>query len=265
MYRANFPVIALSSAILLFPAALLVGVAQVFYTRGLFEVIPSLVSGSTGMAELSGLQIWSVLSSAVSPLYTLLTYYVAACVLVAAPKMLAGAKLTVKGVLAGGWSRFGWLLLTSLLVSLAAAVGSMFLLIPGIYLYARLSVARVVSAVEGVAVDGAVTRSWTLSQGMVWRTLGYAAGLGMLTLTLQSAVNAPAVVRQIVASVSDPEALFQAVSPGWKTIEGVLSAAAVSLVYPFAELAWFFYYLDLRARREGMDLTIAARELSGRL
>lgn len=241
------------------------GVAQVFYTRGVFEIIPALSSGSTGMAELSGLQIWSLLSSAVSPLYALLTYYVAACVLVAAPRMLAGEKQTVKGMLKGGWSRFGWLLLTALLVSIAAGIGSIFFLVPGIYLFARLSVARVVSVVEGVSTDGAVTRSWALSKGMVWRTIGYAAGLGILTLTLQSAINAPAVVRQIVSSVSDPEALFQAVSPGWKTIEGVLSAAAVSLVFPFSELAWFFYYLDLRSRREGMDLTIAARELKGRL
>ncbi|MHB9002891.1 MAG: hypothetical protein ACYC6C_02335 [Coriobacteriia bacterium] len=264
MYRANFVVIALSSAILLFPAALLVGVAQVFYTRGLFEVIPQIVSGTTGVENLTGLQVWSLLANAVSPLYLAATYYVAACVLTAAPRMLAGERLTVRAMLKGGWPRFGWLLLTSLLISLVTGFASLFLLIPGVYLYARLNVARVVSVVEAVPVDGAVTRAWTLTSRQVWRTLGFAAGLGLLSLTLQSAIDAPAVVRQIVASISNPEALFEAVSPGWKTLEGVLSAAAVSLVYPFSELAWFFFYLDLRARREGMDLTMAARELAGR-
>ncbi|PKQ30103.1 MAG: hypothetical protein CVT60_01815 [Actinobacteria bacterium HGW-Actinobacteria-10] len=264
LYRANFAVIALSSAILLFPTALLVGVAQVFYTRGMFEVVPQILSG-TRVENLSEVQVWSLLANALSPLYLAATYYIASCVLVAAPRMLAGDKLTVPAMLKGGWSRFGWLLLTSLLISLVTGLGSLFFLVPGIYLYARLNVARVVSVVEAVPVDGAVSRAWTLTHGMVWRTLGFAVGLGLLGITLQSAIDAPAVVRQIAASVSNPEALFQTVSPGWKTLEGALSAAAVSLVYPFSELAWFFYYLDLRARREGMDLTMAARELAARL
>ena len=249
---------------MLFPAALLVGVAQVFYTRGLFEVLPKVFSGSTGIDELTRLQTWTLLSNAVSPVYLLATYYIASCVLGVAPALLAGGRPTVRSVLKGGWSRFGWLLLTGLVVQTAAGVGSMFFVIPGLYLYARLSVARVASVVEGAPIDRAITRSWALTRGMVWRSLGFAAGLGLLALTLQSAVDSPAVIRQIVSSVTNPDALFQTVAPGWKTLEGVLSAAAVALVYPFSELAWYFYYLDLRSRREGMDLVISARELVGR-
>lgn len=249
---------------MLFPAALLVGVAQVFYTRGMFEVIPALVSGASGPESLTRLQVWSLLANIVSPVYMVAQHYVASCVLTAAPAMLAGQRPGFRAVLKGGFRRWGWLLLVSFVVSMATSFGSLFLIVPGIYLYARLSVARVISVVETAALDQALSRSWTITRGLALRTLGFAAGLGLLSITLQSAVDAPAVVRQIVASVSAPEALFQTVAPGWKTMEGVLSAAAVALVYPFAEFAWYFYYLDVRARREGMDLVMAAREAAGR-
>ncbi|MDO9108976.1 MAG: hypothetical protein Q7U89_08340, partial [Coriobacteriia bacterium] len=83
-----------------------------------------------------------------------------------------------------------------------------------------------------------------------------------LTFTLESAVDSPAVLRQIFSSVTNPEAMFAEISIGWKVLEGVLAATALSIVYPFVELAWFFYYLDLRARHEGMDLVQRAGRLT---
>ncbi len=264
LYRANFATIALAAAIVLFPVGLIAGLAQVFYTRGLFAVLPALFDGSMAFDEMSKVQLWASLSNLVAPLYVAAQIYIASSVLAAAPGMLAGRRYSTREFLRGGLSRWGWLLLIAMLLSLATSIGFAFLIIPGVIVWARLLVARVVCVVEGAPLDVAFKRSWALTSGRVWRTILFGIGLAVLTLALESAVNSPAVIRQIFSSITDPEALFSELSVGWKVLEGVLSATAVSLVYPFSELALFFYYLDLRARHEGMDLVQRAGRLAER-
>ena len=86
----------------------------------------------------------------------------------------------------------------------------------------------------------------------------------MFNLVLQTAITSPTLIRQLVASIQNPEAVFQPLSVGWKVFEGLLSATAVTLVLPFASFAWLSFYLDLRARREGMDIGAAAAETEER-
>ncbi len=264
LYRANFKIIAVSAGILLFPAALLGGVAQAFYTRGLFTVIPGIIDGSMQLGDITQLQVWASMSNLITPVLLATRLYFSSAVLTAAPGMLAGRSYTVKEFLRGGLSRFWWLLLVAMAASLAINVGMLFLIIPGIIVWAHLAVVRVTCVVEAAPIDRAFSRSWSLTSGLVWRTIGFGIGLGLLTLALESAVNAPAVLRQIFSSVANPEAIFAELSVGWKIAEGLLSAVALSLVYPFVELAWFYYYLDLRARHEGMDLVQRAGRLKER-
>lgn len=264
LYRANFATIALGSAIVLFPVGLLIAISQVFYTRGLLAVVPAIIDGSQQVDELSRLQVWASVSNLVAPLLLGARLFVTSAVLAAAPTMRAGGRLSVREFLRGGLARWGWVVLVALLISLVTSFGYAFLIVPGVYLWARLSVARVVCVVERPPFEKTFTRAWSLTSGRVWRTVLFAVGLGLLTVVLESAVDAPAVLRQIFSSVTNPEAVFSELSIGWKVVEGVLSATALSLVYPFAELAWFFYYLDLRARREGMDLVVRASELAER-
>lgn len=264
LYRANFSTIALGAAIVLFPVALLVGLSQVFYTRGLLAVVPGIIDGSMQFSEITSVQMWASLSNIVAPLLLAARLYVSSAVLAAAPAMLAGRRFGVREFLRGGLARFWWLLLVSIVVSAAISAGLFVLVIPGLFVWARLSVAHVTCVVEAAPLDRAFSRSWALTSGRFWRTLLFAVGLGILTVTLESAVDSPAVLRQIFSSITDPEALFAEMSLGWKVLEGVLSATALSLVYPFAELAWFFYYLDLRARHEGMDLVARAVRISER-
>jgi hypothetical protein len=80
----------------------------------------------------------------------------------------------------------------------------------------------------------------------------------VFSVALETLVDSPVLIRQLIASIDRSDALFAELSVGWKTLEGVFTALAVSFVYPFVQLSWFHYYLDLRARREGMDLVVAA-------
>lgn len=264
LYRANFRTIAITSLVVLFPLAMLVGVTQVFSTRGMLQLFGSLADSSPDvfLDQYSQVQSLSLLSNLVSPLFLVARAYLTACLFELAPAMLAGARPGVGELLRAGKSRFLWLLLVSVTVSLAVGTASLFLLIPGLILWARLKVAYVTAVVERAAIDRAYVRSWTLTRGRFWRTVGFAIVLGVIAIVLEAAIDSPAVIRQIVASVESPDAVFRELSPAWKTFEGVLAASATSLIAPLLEFAWFFYYLDLRARHEGMDIVVKAGELA---
>jgi len=266
LYRANFRTIAISALIVLFPLAMLLGVTQVFSTRGLLQLFGTLAEPSQDafLDQYSQIQSLSLLSNLISPLFVAARVYLVACLFQLAPSMLAGSRPGVREMLRAGKSRFLWLLLLSLTVSLAVGTATMFLLIPGLIVWARLRVAHVATVVERAPIDKAFTRSWSLTRGAFWRTVGFAIVLSLLAVVLEAAVDSPAVIRQIIASVNSPDAVFQEISPGWKTFEGVLAATATSLIAPFLEFSWFFYYLDLRARNEGMDLVVKAGEIAAR-
>ena len=51
----------------------------------------------------------------------------------------------------------------------------------------------------------------------------------------------------------------ETVDPG----EPLSAAMAETIVIPFDRLCWSQLYVDLRARGEGMDLVVRARELAG--
>ena len=149
------------------------------------------------------------------------------------------------------------------MVSIIVNIGIVIFIVPGIIAAISLSVAGEVSVVEQASLPTALSRSWALTQRSWWRIIGFAMLLGTLATLLQAAVSAPALIRQFVLSVSDPMAIIQPASPFWMTVEGVFAALAVALVFPFSQLAWFCLYLDLRARREGMDLVARATDLAG--
>ena len=258
VYRANFKTIALASAIVLFPPALVAGLTQVFYTRGLLELVPALLEGDVLLEEFNRLQIWSSFANAVSaPLY-LARIYLASALFAAAPAMLAGARPGVREFVKGGWPRFGWLLLVSVVVSSVSGFAMLLLIVPGVYLWARLVAAPVIVVTERAPLDQALSRSWSLTAGRVWQTIGFAIAMWVFSVSLETVVDSPVLIRQLIASIDRSDALFAELSAGWKTFEGVFAALAVSFVYPFVQLSWFHYYLDLRARREGMDLVVAA-------
>jgi hypothetical protein len=62
-----------------------------------------------------------------------------------------------------------------LLVSLTIALGLMVLILPGIYLYLRLSLAMPVLIAEDAGVLEAIAGSWRRTTGQAWRLLGIAA------------------------------------------------------------------------------------------
>lgn len=262
LYRAHARLVVSAAVATVFPAALVVGMTQAFFTRGILALVPALgTTADDAIGALAELQLLSLASNAAAPVFWIARTFLACALLSAAGSLFAGEAPRLRELLRVGWTRF----LTFAIVSFALAAGSTVLLlfgiVPGIIFGLRFALAPAVAAVEGAGFEAAFRRSWALTSGHAWRVLGFYVLLMLFSIVLESMVTAPSAVRQIVSSIQNPEAIFSEISVWWQTAEGLLSAIALTLVLPFAEFAWFFFYADLRARREGMDLVGRAMEL----
>lgn len=269
LYRANYKQLLFVSAIAVFPAALMAGLAQDFYMRGTTELFGATASGVTTSptnAWLTTMTISYLVMTAAAQILTLGRAYLDSSVLRAAPGMLYTPAESGKAVLKGGLARYGWYLLTYYVVSLATAAAfaaSFFVLgAAGIALWVAWSLAGVIVVVEDANLVVGIKRSVALVKGNIWRVIGYLLLVGAITAAFEGAVGSPVIIRQIVASLQNPEAIFQPLSIAWKVAEGLTLGLAIALPAPFAPLALFSLYLDLRSRNEGMDLIIRARELT---
>jgi len=260
VYRANFRTIVTASAIFIFPLALAAGVAQVFYMRGILPVARDIFTDPAlgpDLGALAQLQLWGYLANAVSLPYWVARVFIASCLFASAGSMLYGQRPTVREFLRSGTSRFLPFLGASALIALLS--GFYFLVVP-LVLLAGWALAPMTIVTEAAPFDRAFGRSWSLTLGSKWRVVGFYLVVSAFVLVLESAVTSPTLVRQIVASIQSPDAVFQPLSVGWKTVEGLFTAAAATVALPFMELAWFSLYLDLRARREGLDLVVRAEQ-----
>lgn len=276
-----------AAAVTLFPIALLLGVLQSFMVRGYLASIPAFLSSAAEGAPPEGFERMTALSSvlnAASTGYLLISAFFGVALIQAMPALLHGVKMTPLELLKGGWRRLVWYVLAWVMLYIVLGVvgivalplafftfGIGLLAVGAVYVWliARLCLTPVVAVAEEANPLAAMSRSWTLTAGRAWRVVGFALGLGILLQVVMAAVNSPAIVRQVVdvlmnAPPDNPLlAMTRPVAPGWKLMEGLLYAIAATIVAPAATVAWFLFYLDLRSRRDGMDLVARAAELQG--
>ncbi|MCX8007964.1 MAG: hypothetical protein N3B11_07655 [Coriobacteriia bacterium] len=267
MYRANARPILLAALVSVFPAALLVGIGQELYLRTFFEVVAASpgVSGPALPYEVL-LGYGAVMAGAWLMLFG--RAYLDTCVIAAAPRMMQQRVTDVRTFLKEGLPRYGWYLLTSwlvgILVQIAAVLSFVALFLGGLVAWALLSLAAAISVLERVDTAKAIKRSVELARPHLGRILRLVVFVALLTTLFEGALASPLIVRQIVAAVQNPEAVFQQTPLAWKIVEGIVLAGAMTLVAPFAPLATFALYTDVRARSEGMDIIIRARRLAER-
>lgn len=294
LYRRDWkPLMAVSLAIV-GPAALILSIAQVFYMRGYLEIYSLLDAADIDTVTPASFQRFALIalvSQAVTPVYSLAVQYVTAAVYRAGPALQQGAPVGFRGILRVGLRRFiyfvvvGWIsgLVSVLVVSTPVVVGflvaivlaplapwtlavtlplALALAVPGTVVMARLSLAPIAVMLEGQSIPDAFRRSWRLTRVHWGRVVLFWIAFSIVNFALQGALNSPAAIRQLVDSVQDPQAIFRELSVGWKVFEGLLSASSVSIALPFSGLAWYLFYVDMRARAEGMDLVARARSIT---
>ena len=129
------------------------------------------------------------------------------------------------------------------------------ILIPTLYYASRWIVAVPVLLDGEWRAREALRRSWALTQGQVWRVVGYSVLLGLLSLLI---VSLPVILAQMATA-----ALFMADM----TFLAVALSTAVSGIFsilwvPFNSSALVLLYYDLRVRKESYDLDLRIDQMA---
>jgi hypothetical protein len=123
-------------------------------------------------------------------------------------------------------------------------------LVASVFLFASWVVAPCVVTIEGVGPIDALRRSWTLSHGNRWRIIGLQLLLVILQVVLSTVLSAAS-----LAAFAFTDQIVRFV------IQQLMSFAAQILWVPIEWGATALLYIDLRIRREGYDLQLAAEAL----
>ena len=228
LYRRHWRTLMAIAAVVVVPLALLqYGVGHWFRTNGQQLQDPAEVStsfwavaGASLLAALVGLLLYQVLTGAI-------TRNIAAEV--------AGQDLDLEQSYRFGFARLGPVLVVSILVGLATLLGLIVFIIPGIYIGVRLAVSTQALVVEDKRGTEAMRRSWDLVGGHWWHA----------AFTLLVAALITGVVNGVITAPFGAGAWF---------LQGIAAAVATTVTMPYGALVGVLLYLDLRARKERLDL-----------
>ncbi len=141
-----------------------------------------------------------------------------------------------------GFVRLWSILLVSVLVGLATVAGLIVFIIPGIYIGVRLAVSIQALVVEGRRGTEAMGRSWALVGGHWWHSFATLLVAALLTGVVTAVITAP----------FSGSAWF---------VQGLAAAVATVVTLPYGALVGVLLYLDLRARKERLDLDTLRADL----
>jgi membrane-anchored glycerophosphoryl diester phosphodiesterase (GDPDase) len=140
--------------------------------------------------------------------------------------------------------------------------GLLGLLVLYFWLNTRLSLVPSAIMIERLSIRAAMARSWSLTKGYFWRTLGIELLVAVILNTVTSIITTPlSFIAPLIIQLTDPNGqngattiiitigitiLTLIVSIVFSAITSVVSAATAALLY-----------IDLRMRHEGLDLELA--------
>jgi hypothetical protein len=156
-----------------------------------------------------------------------------------------GDPLDVEASYRYGFRRLGSVILISILVGLAVAVGFVFFIIPGVIFLVKFAVSIPALVVEDRRGTDAMSRSWNITKGYFWHVIGVVVVAWIVT----------AVVGFVIGAIG---AIFGDL---W-LIRWLFSAAAQIITAPFSALVSILLYIDLRARSEALTGETLRTELA---
>src|SRR5262245_14693141 len=174
-----------------------------------------------------------------------------------------GEHVTVGQALGYALGRFLPLLGASIIYGLVVFVGTLLCIAPGIYFAVTYLFATQVVGMESLGPIAAMNRSQQLVDGHRWRVLG------VVVLLFVCIIGAGLVVGQIEQVLPSQELVrtrdgFQIKLHLTNYLIHQLLAVAINVVLgTYYSICCTLLYLDLRIRKEGFDLEVAARQQGG--
>ena len=164
--------------------------------------------------------------------------------------LLIGGLVVVCALLGGGWIP---------LAVIIGVLGGLGLIAAYAWVSTKTAVVPSLIVLERLRIWSAVRRSWALTNGFFWRTLGVLLLIALIVGVISQIVTTPlTLLFGAATSLIDPNASFEAYIPAGVlyllTILVTLVVSAVAAVVQSAAVA--LIYIDLRMRKEGLDLEL---------
>lgn len=141
----------------------------------------------------------------------------------------------------------------AVVVSILAILGGAVLMV---FFVVRLGIAAPALVLERTGVLAAVRRSWSLTAGSFWRIFGILALAWIIVTVLTWALMVPVTFVSFLGT-------GVATSPAYLLGSTVLSVLISALTTPFLAAVEALVYIDVRIRREGLDVELARAAEAG--
>ena len=258
LYRRHFNVIAGVAIVVILPN-LLLALLSGSYKANTFSYLQQVLQNLNDPTALQAIQnrqtqfTGSPLYLASFPIALILLPITGGALFRATTSLAAGNVETVGSVLLGTVKRYfaiaGIGILTVLVVLGCIAIVTIPVVL---WVLIRWAVAMPALFAEGVGPVKAIGRSWNLTRDNWWRTLGILLLVSIMVSLIQAALGALFTgIAAVIPGLSDDirAGLVTTVSTLISALVGALSPIAITLLY-----------LDLRVRKEGLDLDQLARQ-----
>ncbi len=241
LYRAEWKTLMAIVAIVLVPVTFL----EAFATRS----VPGPFSDEPVFPNetLTGSFIAGAIVSGVTVLF--IYPFLTAAVARAAADIYLGHPVSLGPTYRFAVSKVHSILWISFLSLLAAVLGLILLIIPGIIVFVRLTFGSMVLVVEGLKGTKAMGRSWRLAKGHFWRLFGALILANVMAGFIATLLAIPGTLAASAVGTH-----------GWPLLALGNSLGSV-LTTPFITLITVLLYFDLRIRKEGFDIEVMAQEL----
>lgn len=283
--KATFGSALLVQAITVVISLLVVGAVTFFFLTRISTAAPEDQDAITA-GGIAGIIIGALVPVLVSLVGTV---FLQGVIVTEVARSTLGEKLTLKAVWKATWPRLGALLLwvfvatVALLLVVAVIVGVVWLLVVqgggfiaagvilailagiallviGVWVSIKLSIVPSIIVLERATMVAAIRRSWRLTDGYFWRTLGVQYLIAFIVGTVSQIVITPVSFLYIMA--------VSAIDPTGSTAESwigpallyvvmiILSLLVASITSVVSSAAIALIYVDLRMRKEGLDLEL---------
>lgn len=146
-------------------------------------------------------------------------------------------------------------------VGLAVVVGlfgGLALVLAGIWVAVRVALAAPTYVLERGTVRAALARGWRLTGGSFWRLFGIGLLTAVIVYLLSVVLQAPGTILSQVLVVSGDSLSSSTPPVAVLVVTALLGVVATTIATAFSGSVLALLYIDLRMRREGLDVTLAA-------
>lgn len=138
-------------------------------------------------------------------------------------------------------------------IALAVLIG-VAAIVAAVYLHVKLALAESAVVLENSGVGAALARSYRLTNRSFWRVLGILLLTNVIAGLLNGVIQTPFAAGQLPMAMSDnPTTGLELLSVVLSTIGAIIST---TITTPFVAGVGVLLYVDLRMRREGLDLQL---------